>query len=322
MKVMFLGGASGIGASCAAVQIGERWVLVDAGIRMDPSADRLPDLSFLQDKLLAAIFVTHAHADHIGALPLVHQAFPAVPIYASRATMLLMEVMLSDALQVMERRAATEFEVPLYDEEMVTSTLHHLYPLPLNDTVTMAELPGVTIHTARAGHVAGAISIGFEAPDGRLLMSGDVSVTPQHTVPGAQIPTLKHPDLLVLESTYGARLHPNRQAEEERLALAVAEGIERGGHVLIPSFALGRAQEVLRILHMAQRRGQIPEFPVWVDGLVRRVCATYTAMPESLTPMLQRQIHRGYTPFFTGMVRAVPDARSRERCSRASHRVS
>jgi Cft2 family RNA processing exonuclease len=313
MNVIFLGGASGIGASCTAVQLGERWVLVDAGIRMDPSADRLPDLSFLQGKSLAAIFVTHAHADHIGALPLVHQAFPTVPIYASRATMLLMEVMLSDALQVMERRATTEFEVPLYDQEMVTSTLHHLYPLPLNDTVTIAELPDVTIHTARAGHVAGAVSIGFDAPDGRLLMSGDVSVTPQHTVPGAQLPTLKHPDLFVLESTYGARLHPNRQAEEERLARSVAEGIERGGHVLIPAFALGRAQEVLRILHMAQRRGQIPEFPVWVDGLVRRVCATYTAMPESLTPMLQRQIHRGYPPFFTGMVRAVPDARYRER---------
>jgi Cft2 family RNA processing exonuclease len=313
MKVIFLGGASGIGASCVAVQIGEQWVLVDAGIRMDPNADRLPDLSVLQDKPLAAIFVTHAHADHIGALPLVHQSFPTVPIYASRATMLIMEVMLNDALQIMAKRAATEFEVPLYDETMVTSMLHYLRPLPMTGTLSIAELPNVTIHTARAGHVAGAVSIGFEAPDGRLLISGDVSVTPQHTIPGAHLSTLRHPDLFILESTYGARLHPNRQTEEERLAQTVAEGIARGGHVLIPAFALGRAQEVLRILHMAQRRGQIPEFPVWVDGLVRKVCTTYTAIPNALSPALQRQIHKGYPVFFTGMIRSVTDARQRER---------
>lgn len=316
MKVVFLGGASGIGASCVAIQIGERWALVDAGVRMDPQADRLPDLSFLQGKPLAAIFVTHSHADHIGALPLVHQAFPTLPIYASRGTMLLMEVMLSDALQVMAKRATTEFEVPLYDEELVASTLHRLHPLPMNDTTSVAELPQVTIHTARAGHVAGAISIGFDTPEGRVIVSGDVSITPQHTVPAAQIPTLRHPDLLILESTYGARLHPNRQAEEDRLAAAVAEGIERGGHVLIPAFALGRAQEILRILHTAQRRGRIAEFPVWVDGLVRRVCSTYTAIPEALTPTLQRQIHKGYPVFYNGMVRPLSDARQRERILR------
>jgi Cft2 family RNA processing exonuclease len=312
MNVVFLGGASGIGASCIAIQIGEKWILVDAGVRMDPNADRLPDLSALQGKSLEAIFITHAHADHIGALPLVHQEYPTVPIYASRSTMLLMEIMLYDALQVMEKRATTEFEVPLYDETMVASTLHRLYPIPLNGTITVPSLPEVKIYTARAGHVAGAMSIGFETPEGKVIVSGDVSVTPQHTVPGAQIPALSHPDLLILESTYGSRLHPNRQTEEERLAVSVAEGIERGGHVLIPAFALGRAQEVIRILHMAQRRGTIPEFPVWVDGLVRTVCSTYTAIPEALPPMLQRQIHKGYPPFFSGMIRPVSAPRQRE----------
>ncbi len=313
MEVIFLGGASGIGASCVAVRTGTRWLLVDAGVRMNPHEDRLPDLAFLQDKPLAAIFVTHAHADHIGALPLVQQSFPGVPIYTSRATMLLMEVMLADALQVMARRADAALEVPLYDDAAVSATLQMLRPLPLTGSVTVPELPNVTVHTARSGHVAGAMSIGFEADDGRLVISGDVSVTPQRTIPGAALIGLKHPDLLILESTYGSRLHPNRQAEEERLAQTVATGIERGGHVLIPAFALGRAQEVLRILHEAQRRGHIPEFPVWVDGLVRAVCNTYTAIPEALSKPLERQIRRGYAPFFTGMVRSVTDVRQREK---------
>src|SRR5687767_13578355 len=156
MQVVFLGGASGVGASCLAVEVGERWLLIDAGIRVDRSADRLPDLAFLEDKELAAIFVTHAHADHIGALPLVYQRFPDVPIYTSVATMRLMEVMLADALKVMSRRATEELEIPLYDEALVDGTLRALRSLPIGGTTTVAELPGVTIHTSRAGHVAGA----------------------------------------------------------------------------------------------------------------------------------------------------------------------
>ena len=96
MELAFLGGAGGVGASCLALDIAGRRVLIDAGVRMDPTADRLPDLAQLDRRDLAAIFVTHAHADHIGALPLVHQHFPATPIYASPATIRLMEVMLAD----------------------------------------------------------------------------------------------------------------------------------------------------------------------------------------------------------------------------------
>src|SRR5919202_3130859 len=240
MQVVFLGGASGVGASCLAVQIGREWILIDAGVRVDRAADRLPDLAFLEDKRLAAIFVTHAHADHIGALPLVQQRFPNVPLYASPATMQLIEVMLADPLKGMSRRASEELEIPLYDEALVASTLRCLRPLPMHGTARVPELPEVTIHPSRAGHVAGALMLGFEAPDGRLVVSGDVSVAPQRTVLGAALPALRHPDLLVLESTYGARLHPNRQAEEQRLAQAVAQGIANGGYTPIPCFCVGR----------------------------------------------------------------------------------
>src|ERR671917_989690 len=141
MQVVFLGGASGVGASCLAVEIGREWILVDAGVRVDRAADRLPDLAFLEDKRLAAIFGAHAHADHIGALPLVHQRFPHVPIYASQATMRLMEVMLADALKVMSRRATDELEIPLYDEALVASTLRRMRVLPMGGATTIPELP-------------------------------------------------------------------------------------------------------------------------------------------------------------------------------------
>src|SRR5262245_24533044 len=277
---------------------------------MDPSADRLPDLAALDGGDLAAIFVTHAHADHIGALPLVHQHFPHVPVYASLATIRLVEVMLADALRVMERRAADELEIPLYDATLVASMLRMLRAIPLGEQ-SLPELPGVTVHASRAGHVAGAIGLGFVAPDGRLVVSGDVSVAPQRTILGAAIPSPRHPDLLVLESTYGARMHPNRQAEERRLAQAVAEGVTRG-HVLVPAFALGRAQEVILILRAAQRDGQIPEFPIYVDGLVRTVCAAYAGFPETLGPALRGHILRGGRPFFGGSAKAVETPAQRE----------
>ncbi|HEX7736070.1 MAG TPA: MBL fold metallo-hydrolase [Ktedonobacteraceae bacterium] len=313
MQVTFVGGASGVGASCLAIELAGQWFIVDAGVRVDRKSDPLPDLALLEGKDVRAIFVTHAHADHIGALPLVHQAFPTAPIFASRATGLLMEVMLADALRIMSRRAAEEMEIPLYPPELVGSMLNQVRPLPVGETLTLPQVPGVSIHASRAGHIAGAVSFSFSGADGTLVVSGDISSTPQRTVQGALPPPVDHCDLLVLESTYGSRLHPNRQGEELRLAQAVAEGIARGGHTLIPCFGLGRGQEILLVLQAAQEKGQIPDFPIYVDGLVRRVCNTYLLLPEALPPVLQRQIRKGYLPFTGRNVSFVRDERERER---------
>jgi Cft2 family RNA processing exonuclease len=312
MQVLFLGGASEVGASCLAIELAGSWIVVDAGIRIGAS-DPLPDLTQLEDKQVRAIFVTHAHADHIGALPLLHQAFPHTPIYASRATGLLMEVMLADAVKIMERRALDEMELPLYQPDLVGRMLQLVRPLPTEAPVTLPEMPAVTIQASRAGHIAGAVSLSFEAPDGRIVVSGDLSLTEQRTVLPARTPPVDHPDLLVLESTYGTRLHANRKTEEARFAQAVADGIARGGHVLIPAFALGRGQEVLLILQDAMQKQQIPTFPLVVDGLVRRVCATYLLVPEALSPRLSRQIRHGTQPFHNRLARFVRDERDRER---------
>ena len=313
MQVIFVGGASQVGASCLAIELAGQWIVVDSGVRVDRKSDPLPDLALLEGKDVRAIFVTHAHADHIGALPLLHQAFPNVPIFASRGTKLLMEVMLADAIKIMTRRAVEEMELPLYPEALVAGMLTRVRPLPVGQPTTLPMLPGVTIHASRAGHIAGAVSLGFAASDGSIVVSGDISLTPQRTVLGAVPPPVDRCDLLVLESTYGARLHPNRQAEELRLAQAVSDGLARGGHVLIPCFGLGRGQEVLLLLHAAQEKGQIPEFPIYVDGLVRRVCSTYLLLPEALSPVLQRQIRKGYLPFSGPNISFVRDERERKR---------
>src|SRR6266704_4303320 len=116
MQAIFVGGASVVGASCVALELDNQWIVIDAGVRVDRKSDPLPDLALLEGKDVRAIFVTHAHADHIGSLPLVHQAFPNAPIFTSRGTALLMVVMLADALKIMNKRAVEEMELPLYPE--------------------------------------------------------------------------------------------------------------------------------------------------------------------------------------------------------------
>src|SRR5947209_20500861 len=114
MQVVFLGGASSVGASCLAIELAGQWFVVDAGVRVDHKADPLPDLAQLEGKDIRAIFVTHAHADHIGALPMLNRAFPTTPIFTSRETYLLMVLMLVDALKIMAIRTIDEMMMKYY----------------------------------------------------------------------------------------------------------------------------------------------------------------------------------------------------------------
>jgi Cft2 family RNA processing exonuclease len=283
MKITFLGGADEVGASCTLIEIAGKRLLVDAGIRINPRPNRdldssqLPDLSLISDLGgIDYVLVTHAHTDHTGALPLVLTAYPDVPVLMTRPTEALVRVLQKDAQRIMSSQYEEEGELPLYDEVAVEHLMRAIQLVEYNRQVRLGEGLGVTYHVS--GHIAGAAMIVIDSVEGTLVMSGDVSKSPQRTVNSLRVPRLKA-DVLVLESTYGGRLHANREAEERRLIDSLNQVIARGGRVLIPAFALGRAQEVLQII--LAYRDQL-DARVYVDGMVRAVCQAYSSFTDLL----------------------------------------
>ena len=291
MNISFLGGADEVGASSILLEIGGRRLLIDAGIRPSPkthwelAGDQLPDLSQIERAGgIDAILVTHAHTDHTGALELVCERYPQAPIYATPVTIELTRVLHQDARRIMQARLEQEGELPLFDDVAVSRLLAAFVPVAFRQRVILA--PGLVATFFPAGHIAGAAMIGLESEEGRILITGDVSISPQRTVDGARPPAFT-PDVIIIESTYGGRLHANRAAEERRLVTTINEVTAAGGKVLIPAFALGRAQEILLTLAEFQRRAELPPIPVWADGMVRAVCRAYTSFPEALPLALQ-----------------------------------
>ena len=311
MKITFLGGADEVGASCSLVEIAGKLILVDAGIRISPRSSygiqnsQLPDLQPIS--ALGGpdfILVTHAHTDHTGALPLVLEAYPQVPVIATQATQVLTRVLQLDAQRIMKTRHEQEGELPLFDEISVQRLMDAFQTIEFNQPLKLGEGLQLTYYTA--GHIAGAACLALESSEGTLVISGDISKSEQRTVKSVVVPPIKA-DALILESTYGGRLHANRVGEEKRLMQNLRRITERGGKVLIPAFALGRAQEVLQII-LAHRRAL--DVPVYVDGMVRTVCDAYQSFGDILPPAGLRMAGERHL-FFRERVRPIRSNRHR-----------
>lgn len=327
MNITFLGGANEVGASCTLIEINEQRILVDAGIRQNVELDKqLPGLDLL-DKLGMpdAFLLTHAHTDHTGALPALVSRLPAdVKGYCTPATQVITRVLLEDSRDRADCDKQ-EGKQPLFTPEAIDKALDYLGFMETVQWNTRVEIcDGAKATWIPAGHILGAAMIFIEGGQERILMTGDVSVTGQKTIPGMSMSELNlphRPDVMVMESTYGNRQHTDRAAEERRLVSDIAEVIEAGGKALIPVFAIGRSQEVILILKHAMESGQIPEFPVWVDGMVRKVNGIYSRFSDELAPNLQRRSQPGDGIFYSdsiGPIRAVSSRDPRDMILSAS----
>jgi uncharacterized protein len=285
LRLVTLGGSGEVGRSCYLLELGSHRILVDCGIKPGTLEDLCPDIEQLGK--IHALIITHAHTDHIGWVPALVRRFPDLDIYCSEGTAALLPLMLDDCHQHYMRKITTRRERARFISNAAPVLEHYdtedvqLVPKLLIECVfgEREHLPfgGVSLTFYPAGHVLGAASVLVEDDSGRrIFLSGDFSSFPQLTVPAADWPTdLGEVDLLVLESTYGNREH--RPLDESRTDLVsfTRKTLEAQGSVILASFGLGRAQELLKLVAAAREQGQLPMVQVYVDGMIRRINPIY-----------------------------------------------
>ena len=205
--------------------------------------------------------------------------------------------MLANAVRLQEN-GQNEETTPIFTQDAVDATIAKMQTLNMGEWIDLWD--GWRVKMVRSGHVLGAVSILLETPDGSYLYGGDISTFHQKTIDGLALDEITgtQPDFMWSEATYGDGNHPARNTEENKLADAVATVINNGGSVLIPSFALGRAQEIILILRDAMISKNIPVFPVVTDGLVNSICSVYETLTPYLGTKLQKHLENSQQSLF------------------------
>ncbi|MGE0025559.1 MAG: MBL fold metallo-hydrolase [Thermoleophilia bacterium] len=311
------GAAMTVTGSCHLLEAGGARVLVDCGAFQGSRAlfalNREP-LAF-DPPSVDALLLTHAHLDHSGRLPvLLKQGFRG-PIHARPATIELTEHLLRDAAKIQhedaerDRRHGRTPDPPLFDEDDVQAVLARMEPFEYGQPFDAA---GLAVTAQPAGHIPGSAVFRVQAGEATVAFSGDVGNARKEVLPDpAPCPEA---DLVLMEGTYGDRDHRPYDATIAELAELLRRAQDRGGKILVPSFALERTHEVLYTLAHLERDHDIAPLPVYVDSpLATRVDEVYDRHPEELSDELRLLRSLGKDPFqpkHLHYTRSVDDSRT------------
>lgn len=323
MHVEFIGAAQTVTGSKHLVRTKKATILLDCGLfqgRRRESIEKNRALG-VDPGEIDAVVLSHAHIDHSGALPLLVKRGYRGPIYATPATYDLCAAMLADAALIQEADARyinkviardladMDPVVPLYESEDVVRVLDQMISLPYGRSQIIAR--GVSVTLLDAGHVLGSAVIALDCDDGgstkRVVFSGDLG---RPGMPILRSPEAPHgADLLLLESTYGDREHPGIVEMDDALARVVMRTFERRGKLIIPSFALERAQEIVYALRRLERAGRLPDIPVYIDSpLTVKITEVFKMHPECYGEAARAMLRSGDSPFELRRLRYVSDA--------------
>lgn len=272
IKLHFLGAAGTVTGSRYLLVSDLSHIMVDCGLFQGYKQLRLrnwEDPPFDPSKV-DAILLTHAHLDHSGYIPLMVKRGFKGKIYCSKATFALCKLLLRDSAHLFEEEAAYlnrhhlskhELALPLYDSKDVDKALKHFHYIDEHTNITIAD--DVHAKWIPNGHILGSCSISLKMEQTSVLFSGDVGRPRDHIMKAPEFP--ERTDYLIVESTYGDRLH-TKGVPENDLRDVINSTVQRGGSVLIPSFAVGRAQTLLYLLYQLRKNKQIHDFPIYLDS--------------------------------------------------------
>jgi metallo-beta-lactamase family protein len=321
IEIEFVGAAQTVTGSMHLIRTKRATVLLDCGLyqgRRQESFERNRNLPLDAPKI-DAVVLSHAHIDHSGTLPLLLKRGYRGSIYATPATRDLCAAMLEDAAMIqaadarhinkaIDRDAVDMQRVePLYDDQDVVRTLKNMLGVPYHRRQVIA--PGVSILFLDAGHVLGSaitlLDIDDEGKTTRICFTGDLGRRHMPILRDPEIP--QDCDALISESTYGDRLHAPIAEMDDVLADVVTRTYKRRGKVVIPSFALERAQEIVLELKKLARDGRIPDLPVYVDSpLTVKITDIFKLHPECYDAETRAML-RKESPFDFASLRYVSD---------------
>lgn len=274
MEIEFYGAAREVTGSCHIVRANGKSILLDCGMfqgHRSQAAEKNRTLPVPVGEI-DAIVLSHAHIDHSGRLPYLVTKGYARTIFATAATRDLCAVMLADSAHIQESdsrhlaRKNMESIEPLYTMRDAVRTQELMVGFPYDKTFDV--VPGIRCTYVDAGHILGSASVILDVTEGavtkRLVFSGDIGRRGLAIIRDPVIPT--GADAVIMESTYGNRDHESVTNARSELAAVVRDTAARGGRVLIPSFAVGRTQELLYNLNGLAREGAIPAIPIYVDS--------------------------------------------------------
>src|SRR5437868_6087913 len=282
MRITNLNPDTDIGASGWLVEMDGHGLLMDAGVHPKREGrDSLPLYGTIKDKEVDAIAISHCHHDHVGSLPVALRYFPQAHVLMTELSYFLIERVLHNSVNVMKRQRDELGikEYPLFTHDELDEIAPLFQGFKYNREIDWAAYKphqtgaasSPTLEFYDAGHALGSAGIMLRGQRETLFYTGDVCFHDQTILKGARFEGVRA-DVLIMETTRGNREIPpgfSRESEVARLTAAIDRVLARKGCVLIPSFALGRTQEILALLALLMREGKIPRQPIYIGGLGR-----------------------------------------------------
>ncbi len=305
MKLTTWGACGTVTGSCHLLEHRGFRLLLDCGAYQGEAEERNRAGFAFDPRQIDAVVLSHAHLDHAGRIPrLFHEGYQG-RVYATAPTLKLVRPILEDALKLMKEdiRRARRKKLPvpelLWDDADIRLFNERGKPVPY---YSPRKIGPFRLTLKNAGHLPGSAFVEIQAEGRTLVFSGDLGNRRKETLPDPDYPRVA--DLTLSESTYGDRPHRPFQETLVEFAEVLGRTLDGGGKVIIPSFALERAQEILFYIRRFEAEGQIPVAPVFVDSpLTTRVSEIYGQIQDAFSPLVQSFYRRGVDPFAPARLR-------------------